>query len=143
MQATPDLTIWAFTQFGQCQVYQIRNSEDDVKHDQLHVCFHGCVHDSSAVSQLSQTNGMQSTTNRTGLDTTHAIDLHVRGESDELPGTERYLLSPLDGDVSGGLKRIPKALAVENDQWVDWLDVSGSLRSWYEENGDVVAVYQV
>lgn len=118
----------------------MQKGEDAGDYDRQYVCYHGCVYNSALVSE---TTSHAFANNDTVLSTSCTIDLHVRGEGDELPKTERYLLSSLDGDGSGGVKRIPKALAVENDQWVDWFDVSGSERSWYEENGDVVAVYRV
>lgn len=40
----------------------------------------------------------------------------------------------------GRLKRVPRALAVENDAWVDGIDVRGCADAWFEEGGDVVCV---
>lgn len=37
------------------------------------------------------------------------------------------------------VKRLPRAMSVENDEWVDFLDVRGC-DAWFEENGDVMMV---
>ena len=47
-----------------------------------------------------------------------------------------------DGCDSGVLKRVPKALAVENDEWVDFVDVRGCVDAWYEGGGDVLVWYE-
>jgi hypothetical protein len=37
------------------------------------------------------------------------------------------------------VKRLPRAMSVKNDEWVDFLDVRGC-DAWFEENGDVMMV---
>ncbi|KAF2441140.1 hypothetical protein P171DRAFT_457021 [Karstenula rhodostoma CBS 690.94] len=37
------------------------------------------------------------------------------------------------------VKRLPRAMSLENDEWVDFLDVCGC-DAWFEENGDVMMV---
>jgi hypothetical protein len=70
-----------------------------------------------------------------------SIDLHVTGDRIEIPQAERSVLVGFDGNSSGILKRVPKALAVENDEWVDYLDVRGCSEARYEADGDVEMWY--
>jgi hypothetical protein len=54
-----------------------------------------------------------------------AIELRLEGEESESSRAERSVALGFDGHASGVLKRMPKALAVENDDWVDLVDVRG------------------
>jgi hypothetical protein len=69
------------------------------------------------------------------------FDLHVDGEHDESMRMERSVVLGFDGHASGVIKRMPKALAVENDDWVDLVDVRGCSEAWYDGDGDVVMFY--
>ena len=72
-----------------------------------------------------------------------AIDIRLEGHEEENPQAERAVIVGLDGHSSGVLKKVPGALAVENDEWVDFLDVRGCDEAWYEGNGDVLAWYGI
>jgi hypothetical protein len=63
------------------------------------------------------------------------------GDETETPSTESAVLGGFDGNASGELKRIPKALAIEKNEWVDYLDVRGCSEAWYDGDGDVVMWY--
>jgi hypothetical protein len=39
------------------------------------------------------------------------------------------------------MKRMPKALAVENVDWADLVDVRGCSDAWYDGDGDVVMLH--
>jgi hypothetical protein len=67
--------------------------------------------------------------------------VHDKGEQVEMPQMERCDITELDGSASGVLKRIPRALALGNDEWVDFVNVRGCSEAWYEEGGDVVVRY--
>jgi hypothetical protein len=67
--------------------------------------------------------------------------LYPKGEQGKMPQMERCDITELDGSASGVLKRIPRALALENDEWVDFVDVRGCSEAWYEESGNVVVWY--
>lgn len=56
----------------------------------------------------------------------------------ELPHADRSNIVGYDGSASGIWKKMPKALAVENDGWLDYLDVRGCSEAWYDSEGDVI-----
>lgn len=70
-----------------------------------------------------------------------SINHHVIGDEIETLQAERSLPGGFDGNASGVLKKVPKALAVENDEWVDYLDVRGCLDARYDADGDVMMLY--
>ena len=66
------------------------------------------------------------------------VDPSLEGDAAGRSPAERSVIVGLDGNASSVLKRIPKALAVENDDWVDFLDVKGGSDAWFDGDGDVV-----
>jgi hypothetical protein len=54
---------------------------------------------------------------------------------------ERSIVVGFDDHVSGVMKRMPKALAVENVDWADLVDVRGCSDAWYDGDGDVVMLH--
>ena len=133
-QTRPDIIIWAFTHASHCKTWRLRNFVDPVIRTQQYVCRDRIVHDLYSVDDTGDVI-MRDAPAPDG------IDLHVQGEHDERPSAERSIMLGFDGNASGVLKRIPKALAVENDDWVDLVDVRGCSDAWYEGDGDVVMFY--
>jgi hypothetical protein len=122
VQTRPDITVWAFTHSSQCKSWRLRNYMDPISRKKQHVCRDGLVHDSyltDEVRDIIMTDAPSPSRSRI------AIDLPVCGAQDELPSVERPVILGLDGDASGIMKKMPRALAVENDDWVDMVDVRG------------------
>jgi hypothetical protein len=136
IQTHPDITVWAFTHFSHCKSWRLRNYIDPIIRTRQHVCRDGIVHD----SYLVDANNDVIMTNAPRLRT--AIDLPVRGDRNEDPRAERSFILGFDGNASTVMKRMPRALAVENDDWVDMVDVRGCSDAWYDGDGDIVACYE-
>jgi hypothetical protein len=68
-------------------------------------------------------------------------NLHRERDEIDVSQAERSAIAGFDGNASGELKKMPKALAVENDEWVDLLDVRGCSEAWHDWDGDVVMWY--
>jgi hypothetical protein len=134
----PDITIWAFTHSSQCKSWRLRNYMDPITRKKQHVCCDGLVHDSYFMNEVRDVI-MTDAPSPPRLHTT--IDLPVCGARDEQPRVERSVMLGLDGNASGVMKRMPRALAVENDDWVDMVDVRGCSDAWYDGDGDVIMFY--
>jgi hypothetical protein len=70
-----------------------------------------------------------------------AFNLPVRGDKNERPQVERLAILGFDCNDLGVLKRVPKALSIENNDWVDLVHVRGYSEAWYDGDGDVVVFY--
>jgi hypothetical protein len=136
VQTQPDITIWACTHASHCKTWRLNTYADPVLREKQHICRDGLVHDSYCVDDAGDVI-MQDAPAPESV----AIDLHVQGEQDEQVQAERSVVLGFDGHASGVLKRMPGALAVENDEWVDFVDVRGCSDAWYEEGGDVVVFW--
>jgi hypothetical protein len=135
IQTRPDITIWAFAHNSQCRAWRLRSYVDREPLTKRSVCRNGNVHDQNSFdgnSDVIMDNARSPPPGHT---------LHVRGELDEVPVAERSVTLGFDGHASGIMKRLPKALAVENDDWVDMIDVRGCSDAWYDGDGDVVMFY--
>ncbi|KAF2630750.1 hypothetical protein BU25DRAFT_455826 [Macroventuria anomochaeta] len=140
IQTRPDILIWAFTYTSQCKTWRLHDYVDPVIRAKQFIDRSGLVHESFNVDD-SRDVIMQDAPPSSIASST--IDLHVEGEEWERPMAERSVIVGFDGNASGVLKRIPKALAVENDSWVDDIDVTGCADAWFEGGGDVVTWYEV
>jgi hypothetical protein len=138
VQTQPDITIWAFTHSSQCKSWRMRNSINPILRTKQHVCRDGIVHDSYLADKIGD---VIMTDTPSSSRSCIAIDLYVRGDGDEQPRVERSVMLGFDGNASGVMKRMPRALAVENDDWVDMVDVQGCSDAWYDNDGDVVMFY--
>ncbi|CAG5183619.1 uncharacterized protein ALTATR162_LOCUS10671 [Alternaria atra] len=134
IQTQPEILVWAFTHTSKCKTWRLCNYIDPVLVDKSLVCRNGIVHDAFSVNGSGD---VIMTDASHALPINGSIDLHVTGEDTEIPQAERSVLVGFDGNSSGILKRIPKALAVENDEWVDYLDARGCSEARYQANGDV------
>jgi hypothetical protein len=138
VQTRPDITIWAFSHASQVKSWCLRNYVDPVVWTQRYVCRNGIVHDEysrDGAGDVVMLDMAPSSPARS------AFDLPVDGERDGFMRMERSMVLGFDGQASGFMKRMPKALAVENDDWVDLVDVRGCSEAWYDADGDVVMVY--
>jgi hypothetical protein len=68
-------------------------------------------------------------------------NIHCERDNSHIPEAESSLIAAFDGNASGVLKTMPKVLAVENDEWVDLLDVRGCSEVRYDSDGDVIMWY--
>jgi hypothetical protein len=148
----PDITIWAFSLEAQAKVWQARGFANAVAKERRYVCSAGVVHDAYAVDEARDvvmtdapslsppasplfSERSDTKDSSIGFDgcASQILATNLRSPSlHETCESESYSSEMAE-------KRIPKALSVENDRWVECLDVSGC-DAWYEGNGDVVVV---
>ena len=141
IQTRPDILIWAFTYTSQCKTWRLHKYADPVVRSKQFIDRSGLAHNSYSIDETSDVIMQDAPPLPVA---SSAIGLHVEGEEWEKPAAERsVVVGGFDGNGSGVLKRIPKALAVENDSWVDEIDVVGCKDAWFEAGGDVVTWYEV
>lgn len=131
VQTEPDLTIWAFTHFSQCRIWCLRNYADPFARTKHFICREGEVHD------LPLFNGPEDTVMYRHA---HMCPRSPRDRQDHNHNAEDSM-TEFDGHASGYVKRIPKALSIQNDDWVDLVDVRGCSDAWYNDDGDVIMFY--
>ncbi|KAF2134228.1 DUF221-domain-containing protein [Dothidotthia symphoricarpi CBS 119687] len=135
IQTQPNIQIWAFTNTFQCKVWRLHNYIDPVIRSKHYIRSDGLVYTSHFIDEDRDIIIRDApSSSRANV----AADFHVISCKDEYPRAERCVIAGFDGNASGVLKKIPKALAVENDAWVDFLDIRGCSDAWFEENGDVM-----
>lgn len=139
VQTHPDITIRAFTHSAQCKSWRFHNYVDPVVRTKQYLCRDGIVHDLYSIDQ----SGDIIVEDAPGLAfKCTTVNTSVRGHHrDERTKAERSGMLGFDGNASGVMKRMPKVLAVENDDWVDLVDVRGCSDAWYDGDGDVVMLY--
>jgi hypothetical protein len=135
VQTRPDVLVWAFTHASQCKIWRLCNFIDPVACSRSFVCRNGIVHNSFEV------DGTGDVIMRDAPPAPQPSSLYHDGNGVDLPLAERSAILGFDGNASGVLKKMPKALAVENDEWVDLLDVRGCSDVWYDGDGDVIMWY--
>jgi hypothetical protein len=109
VQSVPGVTVWAFSTTAQCKSWRAGGYVDAAESDQGFVCRSGFVH-----------------------------DVHDKHDEGHDQSSQQPTMVGMSGSASGELKRMPRALAVENDGAVEEVDVRGCLDAWYNEDGDVV-----
>ncbi|PSN60599.1 hypothetical protein BS50DRAFT_579124 [Corynespora cassiicola Philippines] len=108
----PDVTIWAFSVSSNSKVWQLRSTGGQNQACR-YVCRSGIVQEAYAVD----------------------------GASDETGAAIKAPGGPLIKTKNGIMfRRLPHALSIENDEWVDFVDVVGC-DAWYEQSGDVVVCH--
>jgi hypothetical protein len=132
VQTRPEISIWALTYSLQCKCWRLRNYVDPIVRIKQYVCRNGIVHDSHSVDGNSDV--IMSDTLPI-LPARIATSLLAHDGRDECAEAKRSSLSGLHGGV---IKRMPRALATENDDWIDMIDVRGCADAWYDNDGDVV-----
>ncbi|KAF2854770.1 DUF221-domain-containing protein [Plenodomus tracheiphilus IPT5] len=138
LRTQPDITLWAFTNTAQCQKWRLRNYVGPIVRTKHYVCHNGMVHHAYSVDEGGDII-MEDAPSSEGFGS--LLDVRLQGDELETPKTERSAVLGFDGTASGVLKRIHKALAVEYDPWVDFLDLRGASDAWYEDDGSVIAWY--
>lgn len=129
VQTTPDITVWAFTYTSQCRTWRLCNYAHPVPRAKQYIDRAGLAHGSRPLEYDGHVS----------VHDAPSSEVLIQGEDWETPASERSVVSGFDGSASGVLKRVPGALAVENDGWVDEIDVRGCRDAWFEESGDVVS----
>jgi hypothetical protein len=142
IQTHPDILIWAFTYTSQCRTWRLHNYIDPIVRSKQYIDSNGLAHDSYTINDSSDAIIQGADAPPSGI-ASSAIVLHVEGEGWERLAAERSVISGFDGNASGVLKRIPKALAVENDNRVDTIDVVECKDAWFEGGGDVVTWFEL
>lgn len=140
IQTRPDIAIWAFTYTSQCRTWRLHDYTDPVVRAKQYIDRSGLVHDSH-LANVDRDVIMHDAPPSSIASS--AIALHVEGEEWETPAAERRVVVGFDGSASGVLKRVPGALAVKNDGWIDGVDVRGCKDAWFEGGGDVVSWWEV
>jgi len=138
----PDITIRAFTHSSQCRSWRFHNYVHPVVRTKQYLCRDGIVHDLYSVDQSGDIIMGDASDDVSGpASKCTTINTPIRSHHDERTKTERVDMLGFDGNASGVMKRMPKVLAVENDDWVDLVDVRGCSDAWYDGDGDVVMLY--
>jgi hypothetical protein len=148
VSTTPDITVWGFTLDAQCKAWQLRNHADDVVRERRFVCGNGMMHEAYTVDEArdviitdiaSHPPPASPSPPPSESDTERSVGFD--GCASQILNQHEEGLHGLSGESEDGrrVKRWPAALSVENDEWVDFVDVRGC-DAWYEGNGDVVMV---
>lgn len=135
VQTRPDIVIWAFTYASQCKTWRLHNYVDPVVRTKQCVDKRGVVHDSYKTDE-SRDVIMQDGPSFASF---HVDERSIGPQFGEGDGAKQTGVMAFEGkNASAALKKIPRALAVENDSWVDTIDVAGCADAWFEGDGDVV-----
>lgn len=121
----PNITVWAFGLDSRAKTWQVAQRKGTG--ERRYICRSGIVHDTYTWSEAAASSG-------DGSDFTSHPGVEM-----EYP--EKTISDSLDLGFDGNssqilVKRMSKAMSVENDEWVEFVDVRGC-EAWYDENGDV------
>ncbi|ORY16263.1 hypothetical protein BCR34DRAFT_557519 [Clohesyomyces aquaticus] len=118
----PDITIWAFS-FAQSTTWQLRGTAEPLERSRRYICQTGIVHESYSVD-------------RDG-DIVMADHYESSSRTSSSPEIVHGGVAEFDGHGSQVLvKRLPKALHIDNDEWVELIDAGSG--GWYDTDGDVI-----
>ncbi|KAF2683493.1 hypothetical protein K458DRAFT_478370 [Lentithecium fluviatile CBS 122367] len=132
------ITVWGFALDAQCKTWQLRNHADAVIRTRRYVCTSGVVHEAYLVDEgrdvimtdalslpLSPLPSPPASPPPSESETERSVGFD--GCSSQLFGPETKFSHALvmGSEDSGEVKRLKGALSVENDEWVDLLDVRG------------------
>ncbi|KAL6164299.1 hypothetical protein ACJQWK_09965 [Exserohilum turcicum] len=135
VQTQPELLIWAFTRSARCETWRMQNHMDPRLCAKLATCKHGIVHDNLCADEDGHVFMTDARQTRPAND---EVDVDFVGNSTGACLAPRRGIGGYDGSACGVLSKMPRALAVENDEWVDYVDVRGCVEAWYDGHGDVV-----
>ncbi|KAJ4370493.1 hypothetical protein N0V83_005014 [Neocucurbitaria cava] len=138
IQTTPDISIWAFSYAFQCKIWRLHNHADPIALSRRYICNSGLVHESFSTDETSDVI-MEDAPEPPPIAAT--FDPVSQCSGAEISPAERSVIVGMDEDVSKVLRKVPRALAVENDEWVDFLDVRDGSEAWFEGDGDVFVWY--
>jgi hypothetical protein len=133
IQTRPEIMLWAFTHAAQCMAWRLHSYAVPVIRTKQHVCRDGIVHDNYVVDENEDVIMRDAPP---ASPAAGALD-HIC-EDDEDAGAEKSGVLGFDGNASGVLQRFPNAFTVEDDDWVDLIDVRGCSDAWYEGNGSKI-----
>jgi hypothetical protein len=120
----PDIAIWAFSSDSNAKTWSLGREK---RAERSYVCCNGIVHDTHT--------GSEAATSPHSETTFASVPGHEDGYTDNRIDDSPNL--GFDGNCSQvPAKRMSKALSVENDDWVEFVDVRGC-DAWFDENGDV------
>ncbi|KAF2876547.1 hypothetical protein BDV95DRAFT_229170 [Massariosphaeria phaeospora] len=120
----PDIAIWAFALDAQSKTWQLRNRGDSARLSRRYICQRGLVHAFSSVEGLD--------------DATDTLADRESSPASNEATTDVCESADFDEHSSQALvERMPGILSVENDDWVDLVDVGGC-DGWYTTDGDVL-----
>ncbi|KAF3005731.1 hypothetical protein E8E13_006344 [Curvularia kusanoi] len=139
IQTRPDITIWAFTSTSQCKTWRLRNYVDPVARYKQAIDRCGLTREVYDMDESG--DAVMQDASFTSF-TDQAVGNGVGQGHGTGPATENPSRADLDGNASGVLKVLPRALAVENDRWVDSIDIVSCADAWFEGGGDVVTWYE-
>ncbi|OAG00431.1 uncharacterized protein CC84DRAFT_1155234 [Paraphaeosphaeria sporulosa] len=147
----PDITIWGFTLDAQCKTWQMRNHADPIIHCRYYICRGGAVHEvylTGKPGRAVATHASSASFGSRSPVTSRIASPDFIAYGPERPvGFDGHCSQTLHAPNHGSstyseprpVKRLPGAMNVKNDEWVDFLDVRGG-DAWFEENGDVMMV---
>jgi hypothetical protein len=137
VQTRPEILIWAFTATSQCKTWRLRRYVEPVAKTKQVIGRAGLereVLDVDEDSNVTMHDPFSSCISK-GVG-------NIEEQKHEKPTRKELGVMGMDGHTSGVLKIIPRALATENDTWLDNLDVFSCADAWYEDGGDLVTWYK-
>lgn len=139
VQTQPDILLWAFTKTAHCQTWRLRDFVDPIIRTKQYMCRNGMVHHAYSVDE----SGDVVMEDASALEeASSSLERHLHGNNEfEVTTADQSIVPGFDGNASGVLKRMHKALAVECDPWVDFLDLRGASDAWFEDDGSIIAWY--
>jgi len=137
VQTQPDIVVWAFTRDCQCKAWRLHNYVDPVVFSKSYVCRNGIVHDPYCTDDSGDLVMADAPL------IPHISESLCFSDEAGLEQPEISDLTGFDGNASGFVKKMPRALAVENDAWVDYVDVRACSKAWYDANGNVLGWYPI
>lgn len=138
VQTRPDIVIWAFMSTSQCRTWRLRNYVEPVVRTRQVIDRAGRVRE---VLYVDEAGNVIMRDDSFSSDARETVGI-VEGSQHEEPTRKEAGAMGFDGHASGVLKTIPRALATENDMWVDNLDLFSCADAWYEGDGDLVTWYR-
>lgn len=138
IQTRPELSIWAFTYKSQCKTWRLRNYVDEIVRTKLVVDRSGLVRNVSAHNPSNKTHGKLVSTVAGSVQ-----KIEVRRHQHEKATRAGPIVTVSGSETAGFTKVMPRALAVENDDWVDSIDIVSCADAWYEGDGDVVTWHEL
>lgn len=139
VQTRPDILIWAFTCTSQCKTWRLHNFVDRIVRSKQVVGRDGLIYGISVEGSND--------------DSKYGADIFTTSSDSRRAGVDEEQCEKLGGkkpqevgcndQTSGFFKVVPRALAVENDKWVDCIDVMSCADAWFESGGDVVTWHEL
>ena len=140
VQTRPEMVIWAFTSTSQCKTWRLRKYVKPVVKTRQVIGRAGLVREVFDVDEAGNMT-MHDDLFSSGI-SKEVADVREGKHKEPTRKVSEVMGMGMDGHTSGVLKIIPRALATENDMWVDNLDVFSCADAWYDGDGDLVTWYK-